>query len=80
MLPMPMLSVNRLCHPNLVLLLCTVLLSACSANSENSQNAYHLPQFNQALIHSTSAENVPEIASLTYLSEIQRQELAGFIA
>ena len=75
-----MLSVKRLCHPKLALLFCTVLLSACSVHSKNSQHASDLPQFNQALIHSTSTENVPEIASLTYLSEAQRQELAAFIA
>ncbi|RPA56133.1 hypothetical protein EGC79_02635 [Shewanella vesiculosa] len=77
---LPMLSVKRLCHPKLALLFCTVLLSACSVHSKNSQHASDLPQFNQALIHSTSTENVPEIASLTYLSEAQRQELAAFIA
>jgi tetratricopeptide (TPR) repeat protein len=77
---LPMLSVKRLCNPKLALLFCTVLLSACSVHSKNSQHASDLPQFNQALIHSTATENVPEIASLTYLSEAQRQELAAFIA
>ncbi|MGX9463141.1 tetratricopeptide repeat protein [Shewanella sp. A14] len=77
---MPMLSFNRLCQHNFVLLVCTVLLSACSANSVSNQHASRLPQFNHALIHSDFSENVPEIASLTYLSEAQREELAAFIA
>jgi Tfp pilus assembly protein PilF len=80
MLPMPMLSFNRLCQLNLVLLLSTVLLSACTVNSENNQHTSHLPQFNHVLINTTLTDKVPAIASLTYLSEVQREELATFIA